>query len=159
MLTNIISREKRKIKPLPSLDEKNPKVIGIMEKQLLFKLLDSIAPTLEENIEKVESCQFLKYNWDKKNGFPFSKRIINKTKGLLSELNIQPEVSPTGRNSFYFQYALPNKSFITFEISEKFLYIVTVPYGVYNESSENTSRNISSDYINSKLDEFVKKYG
>lgn len=141
-----------------SLDEKNYRIIGLMKEQLIKKLLVNTAPTMEENIEKVGKTQSLRYNWDGKKGSVFSKRVINKVKAILPLLDIQPHVTPTGRNSFYLQYELPNKSVINFEISEKVLYMVTIPYGVYNESSEETSRNISAEYINSKVKYFVKNF-
>lgn len=141
-----------------SLDEKNYRIIGLMEEQLIKKFLVNTAPTMEENIKKVGKTQSLRYNWDGKKGSVFSKRVINKVKAILPLLDIQPHITPTGRNSFYLQYELPNKSVINFEISEKVLYIVTIPYGVYNESSEETSRNISAEYINSKVKYFVKNF-
>lgn len=141
-----------------SLDEKNYRIIGLMEEQLIQKFLVNTAPTMEENIEKVGKTQSLRYNWDGKKGSVFSKRVINKVKAILPLLDIQPHITPTGRNSFYLQYELPNKSVINFEVSEKVLYIVTIPYGVYNESFEETSRNISAEYINSKVKYFVKNF-
>lgn len=141
-----------------SLDEKNYRIIGLMKEQLIKKLLVNTAPTMEENIEKVGKTQSLRYNWDGKKGSVFSKRVISKVKAILPLLDIQPHITPTGRNSFYLQYELPNKSVINFEISEKVLYIVTIPYGVYNESSEETSRNVSAEYINSKVKYFVKNF-
>lgn len=141
-----------------SLDEKNYRIIGLMEEQLIKKFLVNTAPTMEENIEKVGKTQSLRYNWDGKKGSVFSKRVINKVKAILPLLDIQPHITPTGRNSFYLQYELPNKSVINFEISEKILYVVMIPYGVYNESFEETSRDVSAQCINSKLKYFIKNF-
>lgn len=79
-------------------------------------------------------CQIasLKENWNGYGAEPFSASLINTCNALISVLEPQPAIFPTGRGSIQFQYELKDGSYLEFEIFEKKILCLEIPQRIYS---------------------------
>ncbi|MDN5202855.1 hypothetical protein QQ008_15805 [Fulvivirgaceae bacterium BMA10] len=79
---------------------------------------------LRSNKKILKNLANLKSNWNGYNGEPIDKSIIEKTEHLISELDFQPQVFPTGRGTIQIEYFKDDNNLIEVEISEgeQFMY-------------------------------------
>ena len=62
------------------------------------------SPELKKNLLKLEEIKSLKRNWNGNHAKPIPKKIINKTKSLLINLDKQPQIYPTAINSIQMEF-------------------------------------------------------
>ena len=104
-----------------------------------------------DNIEIVNKMSTFDDDWNGTGGVAFSKESIALFKKTLHELNKQPEIAPTGRDSLYMQYKLNDNSLLAFELSKRRMEIVYIPKGVFSMAETSVVNNSFSTYINEKV--------
>ena len=82
-----------------------------------------------KNLETIRKIACFEYDWNGNGAKPFSETSINLFSDIISELDKQPVIAPTGRNSLLMQYTLDDKSMLAFEVSERKVDKVYVPQG------------------------------
>ena len=72
----------------------------------------------QKNMAKLHEYSQLEDNWNLDGAKCFSKKLIDLTWEKIDELEIQPEVFPTMRESIQFEYEKENGDYLEFEIYE-----------------------------------------
>lgn len=72
----------------------------------------------QSNVKKLNSFLNLHYNWNGYRAKPFDKNLMEKCVNLIkaSNLQYQPEIFPTGRESIQFEYEKEDGSYLEIEI-------------------------------------------
>lgn len=107
-----------------------------------------------QNLTHLDQIATLKDNWNGYDAKAFSKELVEKCKDIISALELQPKIFPTGRQSIQFQYELEDRSYLEFEIFEKEILCLEVPKRIY--SNAQTSKFPISEIT--KVKEIVKKF-
>ena len=76
----------------------------------------------------------LEENWNGYGAKAFSQKLIEKCKGIIYDLEVQPNIFPTGRQSVQFQYELEDRSYLEFEIFEENVSCLEVPQRIYSNA-------------------------
>lgn len=79
----------------------------------------SFSPELRRNLLKLEEIKSLKRNWNGNNARKIGKRIINKTKFLIINLDRQPQIFPTADDSIQIEYDGPDNSYLELQVTKK----------------------------------------
>jgi hypothetical protein len=103
---------------------------------------------LKENIKKIEGFKKLSSNWNNANANKFNLEFIDMISSQLSNIQIQPKIFPTGRNSLQFEYERKNGDYLEFEIFESHINFLSIKN---NEEKEDET---SFDNINKLVNEF-----
>jgi hypothetical protein len=77
-----------------------------------------ILSDLLNNISKIRSFAKLPVNWNDNGAIQFTQALINTTVRILQDLDYQPEIFPTGRDSILFEYGKPGGHYLGIEIFE-----------------------------------------
>lgn len=114
----------------------------------------SFSPELKKNLLKLDEIKSLKKNWNGNKAKPISKRIINKTKFLIINLEKQPQIFPTANDSIQIEYDGQNNSYLELQISKK----DNISYFKIEKSGKETSGAIpvSSFALNALVKEFYE---
>lgn len=88
------------------------------------------------NAKKLEEIGKLPYDWNGYRARPFNTALIDKCEKIISVLNHQPQIYPTGRQSIQFQYELEDRSYLEFEIFEEKTMCLYVPKRIYANAEE-----------------------
>lgn len=88
------------------------------------------------NAKKLEEIGKLPYDWNGYGAKPFTTALIDKCEKIISVLNHQPQIYPTGRQSIQFQYELADRSYLEFEIFEDKTMCLCVPKRIYANAKE-----------------------
>ncbi len=105
-----------------------------------------------KNLAKLDQIALLKDNWNGDGARAFQKTIITAARGIVTGLDIQPEVFPTGDNSVQFEYDGPDGSYLEIELREgKSADVFTID----RQGNERyTTVEISAKAINELVDHF-----
>jgi len=87
-----------------------------------------------QNLARLDQIATLNDDWNGYNANPFSKELVEKCKGIINALELQPKIFPTGRQSIQFQYELEDRSYLEFEIFEKKILCLEVPKRIYSNA-------------------------
>lgn len=60
--------------------------------------------TKSENLKKIDALGKLQPGWNGSGGMPFSLDSIRTFKSVISDLHVQPQIAPTGRNSLFMRF-------------------------------------------------------
>lgn len=71
---------------------------------------------LHQNYKRINNFANLAYDWNDNRGDPIPPEVLNIARFLLSKLEFQPEVFPTGRDSIQFEYADKDGNYLELEI-------------------------------------------
>lgn len=108
----------------------------------------NITPQLIANINKLSEIQNLCDNWNGYQAKSFSPVLIQKVQSILFQLNHQPQLFPTGRDSIQLEYEKENGDYLEFEIfSEKTIMLKIV-------DSEEIEKKINEKMIQKTVNEF-----
>lgn len=108
----------------------------------------NITPPLLENINKLLEIQSLSDNWNGYHAKGFSDFLIKKVRSILFQLDHQPKVFPTGRESIQLEYEKENGNYLEFEVfSDKIIMLKIV-------GTEEIETNINEDVIQNMVDTF-----
>jgi hypothetical protein len=109
---------------------------------------ESFLPELRNNVKKLNSYKKLEANWNLSNAEPFTEELIDKIISELSNLETQPKVFPTGRNSIQLEYEKQNGDYLEFEIFENKINYLLIKNNVEKEEL------INFEKINQLVKEF-----
>lgn len=104
-----------------------------------------------DNMIKLYKFAQLEEGWDGYDAPNFPLELITKCMDVISNIEKQPDIYPTGRNSIQFEYELANGKYLEFELFDDKI-------GVYfikdNGSEELFDINYDIDLIN----QYVKRF-
>ena len=106
------------------------------------------------NIDKINKMKMFQDDWNGTGGMKFTSGAIRTFLDVINNLNVQPWIAPTGRNSLLMQYELNDGSKLAFELAENKLDEVYVPKGDF-------SRAVTATYtqdFSRQVGESVKKF-
>ena len=111
------------------------------------------ASLLTENIDQLREIGELNENWDGEGGLAFGKEFIQELIDLISTMQVQPDIGPTGRGSVDFEYGSRKKGqkYLDIEIYEKDRRVT-----VYSkdETDESSHEEIGMEDINVQVQQF-----
>lgn len=90
---------------------------------------------LKHNKRVLRSLANLKSNWNKYGADPIDPAVIDKTETMLSELDYQPQIFPTGRGTLQIEYFKDDNNLIEIEISNEEIFVYKVQNGEDFEDS------------------------
>jgi hypothetical protein len=88
----------------------------------------------ERNLFRLDQIAKLKNDWNGYGAKSFSQELIEKCKVIISSLDNQPQIFPTGRQSIQLQYELADRSYLEFEIFEEKVSCLEVPKRRYSDA-------------------------
>ena len=114
---------------------------NIRERYSLDKLIS--------NKKILDNFKTLSPNWNGYDAEPISSNLVAIVSDLISSLDYQPKIFPTGRGSIQIEYHKSNKEYLEIEISEESTFF----YSVKGESEEEGDIDINniSELINGFL--------
>ncbi|MBU0764546.1 MAG: hypothetical protein KJ607_06910, partial [Bacteroidetes bacterium] len=71
---------------------------------------------LRRNYQILNSFKNLRENWNGNDAQPFPEHLIEKVIKIISKLEYQPQIFPTGRNSIQLEFENKNGDYLEFEI-------------------------------------------
>lgn len=108
------------------------------------------------NIAIIEKLRTLKPDWNGYGAKTFDDGLINKFLKIINSLDVQPIISPTGRQSLVLSYDLDKNKSLSFEI---FKSRVTMAYLNMDDLSESYEKEISQKDIKNKVISFYGMQG
>ena len=87
-----------------------------------------------QNLFRLDQIAKLEDNWNGYGSKAFSKELVEKCKDIISALELQPKIFPTGRQSIQFQYELEDRSYLEFEIFGGKISCLEVPKRRYSDA-------------------------
>ncbi|MEX2567939.1 MAG: hypothetical protein WD431_18475 [Cyclobacteriaceae bacterium] len=103
---------------------------------------------LRSNKKILKNLRNLKSNWNGYGGEPIDQAVIIKTEELISNLDFQPQIFPTGRGSIQIEYFKNDDNLIEIEISKDELFVYKV------EEGEDFEGNMNFDDISGMITSF-----
>lgn len=85
-------------------------------KQSVPELQKQHSYTLNSNLKKLDSFKLLEPNWNENGAVSFNTAFIDHVKTIITQLPVQPQIFPTGRNSIQLEYDKPNGDSVELEI-------------------------------------------
>lgn len=103
------------------------------------------------NIEILSSLKSLEYNWNDNGANPFKEDLILKSITIIENLQYQPEVFPTARESIQFEFTNKLNEYLELEIFSDYITL-------YQETLDSEEEIvISIDEINRILEQFYER--
>lgn len=93
----------------------------------------------------MESIKKLRPDWNNYGGVAFEESLISKIESLISGLDYQPHIFPTGRGSIQIEKYVNEENFIEIEVSEDEIFAFQVKNG------EEIEQEITIDEINTLI--------
>lgn len=90
---------------------------------------------LQENFERLEEIAMLKDGWDGCGAKRIGDSVIKRTQSVLSRIQIQPFIAPTGRNSIQLEVAKGDSDYIEMEIFDNLIISYQIMDGKEEEHS------------------------
>lgn len=73
---------------------------------------------LEANLRVMNEIAGLKDGWNGNGAEAFSSELMNRCRGILRRLEVQPDVFPTGEDSIQFEWEKDDGSYLEMEVFE-----------------------------------------
>lgn len=73
---------------------------------------------MRDNLDQLDMIEQLEDNWNGEGAAAFSKELVKKVRNIIIQLNLQPEVFPTARDSIQLEYYINNK-YLEVEFNEQ----------------------------------------
>lgn len=102
---------------------------------------------LKNNKRKLESIKKLTSNWNGYEGEQFESILINMIQDIISELDYQPQIFPTGRGSIQIEKYINDDNLVEIEVSNDEIFAYQVKNG------EEIEKEISVAEINGLITE------
>lgn len=102
---------------------------------------------LKINKRRLRSFKNFKTNWNGYSGEAFDEALIEKIEDILSDLDYQPQIFPTGRGTIQIEKYIDDDNLIEIEISNKEVFAYQVKKGNEKEAK------ISLDEVNNLISE------
>ncbi len=109
---------------IQSIAKNESSLTGKSVRQILLEKLrgetveKNFSPELKKNLLELDEIEGLKKNWNGNKAKPISKKIVNKTKTLIINLEKQPQIFPTANDSIQIEYDGENKSYLELQITK-----------------------------------------
>lgn len=100
---------------------------------------------LKNNKRKLESIKNLGSNWNGYESPEIEEKLISKVLQIISNLEYQPQIFPTGRGSIQIEKHINDENFVEIEISTDEIFAYQMKNGV------ETEKEISTDEINNLI--------
>ncbi len=102
---------------------------------------------LKSNKRKLESIKQLTPNWNGYEGEKFNETLIANVESILSDLDYQPQIFPTGRGTIQIEKHLNDDNLVEIEVSQNEIFAYQVKNGVEieKEISATEINNLISD--------------
>ena len=109
---------------------------------------------LSKNLFKLEEIKNLKNNWNGNRARPIPKKIVEKTKTLILNLEQQPQIFPTANDSIQIEYDGDNNSYLELQVTKQ----NSLSYYLVDKSGKEMTGNIpfSSFALNALVKEFYE---
>lgn len=88
----------------------------------------------ECNLVRLDQIAELQNDWNGYGGKSFPQELIEKCKVIISALDHQPQIFPTGRQSIQLQYELADRSYLEFEVFGEKVSCLEVPKRRYSDA-------------------------
>lgn len=85
---------------------------------------------LHLNMQKINSFTKLKKNWNGYNGEEIDKNVVDIAKELITKIEFQPQVFPTGRGTIQIEKYFDDNNFFELEISVSEICLYKVKNGI-----------------------------
>ena len=114
----------------------------------------TFSPEVRNNLLRLDEIKSMKKNWNGNQAKPLSKRLINKTKQLILNLNKQPQIFPTANDSIQIEYDGENNSYLELQVTKK----NNLSFFMVDKSGKESTGMIpvSPDAVNSLIKEFYE---
>lgn len=130
------------------LDISNDREEVIMSNSVAVDLLQI------SNIDKINKMKMFQDDWNGTGGMKFTSGAIRTFLDVINNLNMQPWIAPTGRNSLLMQYELNDGSKLAFELAENKLDEVYVPNGDFSHAVTATYTQDFSRHVGESVKRF-----
>lgn len=97
---------------------------------------------LKQNKRRLESFKKLDKNWNGYDGEPIDEIIIERVHSILSTLDYQPKVYPTGRGTIQIEKYIDEDNLVEIEVSKDEIFLYQVIHG------EETELSITDEQVN-----------
>ncbi len=129
----------------------NNKYLGILNSKSISNGIDLMKL---ENLNKIDKMSQFDDNWDGNGSLPFSEDAICLFRQVIENLEKQPQIAPTGRNSLYMQYEQDDNSMLAYELSENKTEEVFAPNGDYSKMQTRILKGNIIREINGGIEKF-----
>lgn len=103
--------------------------------------------------EKIKAISKLEKNWNGNGADRFSKKLIKVAYEIIDNLEMQPEIFPTARDSIQLEYENSSKDYLEFEIFKDKIKM----FSYKNDGSEETTKDIDSNQLNNIISKFYER--
>ncbi|MCH6199594.1 hypothetical protein MMU07_08390 [Aquiflexum sp. LQ15W] len=103
---------------------------------------------LKLNKQTLFHLKNLKSNWNGYNSKPINEEVIQITEDIISQLDYQPKLFPTGRGTIQIEFFKDENNLLEIEVFEKELFMYKIKNG------EEMERNMSFDDLPKVITEF-----
>lgn len=107
---------------------------GIPSAELTITACEESNMLKAQNLFRLDEIAELEEDWNGYGAKAFSRELIDKCKGIINDLEFQPKIFPTGRQSVQFQYELEDRSYLEFEIFGEKVSCLEVPKRIYSNA-------------------------
>ena len=114
---------------------RRPKYAGYITIPLQASV-SGISTAAEASLERLKEIGDLPEDWNGYGAGRFTGRLIDKCGSIVSVLERQPEIFPTGRRSIQLQYTKADNSYLEFEVFEDRTLCLLVPQRIYTRAKE-----------------------
>lgn len=111
--------------------------------------------TLEENLKRLNDILSLEADWNGYGGSPISSTIVDAATEIVKQLQVQPEIFPTGRATVQIEYNSDDRSYFEAELYENAAGILVVPY--HNMSKAET-KNVPIETVVEEVKAFLEAH-
>lgn len=102
---------------------------------------------------KIKAISKLEKNWNGNGADRFSKKLIKLSYKIIDNLETQPNIFPTARDSIQLEYENSSKDYLEFEIFEDKIKM----FSCKNDGSEETTKYIDSSQLNNIISKFYEQ--
>ena len=105
----------------------------------------------EKNKQIIREMDSYQENWNGYGAKSFSREQLRVFNDVIQNLDFQPDIMPTARNSLLMQYVYPNNTQLMFELFEDYMEEVLVPTGNYGKAQVKTYESDFASRINDEI--------
>lgn len=118
-----------------------------------------MSKSMIENLWRLGEISKLDDDWDGFGTESFDATLIDIVRNIIKNVNIQPEIYPTGRDSIQLEYELEDRSYLEFEVFKDKILCMRIPQRNYNKAEYEVISPTDTKRINEIIDNFYIKSG
>lgn len=111
--------------------------------------------TLEENLKRLNDILNLEADWNGYGSPPIPKYIVDSATEIVKQLQVQPEIFPTGRATVQIEYDSDDRSYFEAELYENAAGILVVPY---HDMSKAETKNIPIENVVEEVKKWLEAH-